>query len=407
MGRVNTGTHTLGAMFGRLSEKLRELLEYSWGYMGTLAAMGLLIGVLGMGIYHSYTKDAEHQAMRCFSGIFNSADATPPSGLDELPHAPAHVPHLRFEYGKGGRLERLVHISSEGYPSAMPGSNVAEQRISYDEHGHITRKSNFTATGAPTTDSAGVHARAFSYDHAGRLTRTEFLDRAGHAVVPRMPGYAVEKIAYDDKGRPSCIEYLDGKGSPITNSRGERKVIFSYDDELHRTTRTNYIGGVPAENAHGIAQERRYRTDDGRSEMTSWHDAQGRRVHHPENGACSMLAETSRDGTLHRERLCGDDGTMCHNKAACAERVVRTTPRGLVEWECYNDAEGLPCVNDALGYAERVCEYGQDGALTREYFWDAQGNPCSRYEKRYTHTDEGNHVLSLLADGSTELRRCQ
>ena len=388
-------------------QQFRELLEYSWGYMGTLAAMGLLIGVLGMGIYHSLTKDAEYQALRCYSGLLNTADATPPSGIDELPKTTPPVPHLRFEYGRGGRLERLVHISAEGHPTAMPGSKVAEQRLSYDAAGHITRKSNYTATGAPTTDAAGVHSRVFTYDEQGRLIRTEFLDRAGHAIVPRMPGYAVEKIAYDAQGRPTTVEYLDGKGQPITNSRGERRIVYDYDDEHHSSTRTNYIGGAPAENTHGIAQERHSLTQDGRSELTSWHNAEGRRMPNPESGAYALLTEISRDGTLRRERLCGEDGTPCHNKTTCAERVVRTTPQGQVEWECYNDADGLPCLNDALGYAERVCEYGPDGALTREYFWDAHGNPCSRYEKRYTHSaTEGEHVLSLLTDGSTELRRC-
>lgn len=387
-------------------QQFRDLLEYSWGYMGTLAAMGLLIGVLGMGIYHSVTQDAEFQAIRYFSGVFNSADATPPTGLDELPRALPSVPHLRFEYGQGGRLERLVHISEEGRPTAMPGSKVAEQRITYDDKGHVILKSNFTATGAPTTDASGVHARAFTYDDAGRLIRSEFRDRAGHAIVPRMPGYAVEKIIYDAQGRPLSIEYQDGKGNPITNSRGERRIVYEYDDEHHTSSRTNFISGAPAENALGIAQERHSTTQDGRSEVTSWHDAKGLRVHHPQTGACAMLTETSRDGSLRRERMCDEQGSLCRSKTSTAERVVRTTPQGLVEWECFNDADGMPCVNDALGYAERVCEYGADGALTKEYFWDEHGNPCPRYEKRYTASVEGEHVLSLLADGSTELRRC-
>lgn len=386
-------------------QQLRALLEYGWGYMGTLAAMGLLIGVLGMGIYHACTRDAEYQSMRCFSGMLNTADATPPTGLDELPRPTVSVPHLRFEYGKGGRLERLVHISAEGRPTAMPGSSVSEQRLSYDSAGRLTRKSNYTATGAPTTDASGVHARSFAYDDAGRLTRTTFLDRAGRPIVPRMPGYAEESISYDEKGRPLSIEYLDGKGAPITNARGERRIVYEYDDEHSGVTRTNYIAGAPADDAHGVAREHRFTTKDGHTQWTTWYDAAGNHAHHPETGACGKLTEISRDGTLSRERLCEESGTMCRRKTACAERVVRTTPRGLVEWECYNDAEGMPCMNDALGYAERVCEYGVDGALMKEYFWDAAGNPCSRYEKRYTHTPAGDHVLTLLADGSTEVRK--
>lgn len=394
-------------MIDKLMQQLRALLAYGWGYMGTLAAMGLLIGVLGMGIYHAVTRDAEYQAVRRFSGLFNSAGATPPTGLQELPQAAAlAVPHLRFEYGPGGRLERLVHISAEGHPTAMPGSRVCEQRMEYDDAGRLIRKSNYSATGAPTTDAAGVHARSFAYDEAGRLTRTEFSDRAGKPIVPRMPGYAVERIDYDAKGRPLTIEYLDGLGKPITNARGERRVVYVYDDEHHGVTRTNYISGVPADNACGIAGEQKFTTQDGRATVTTWMNAEGKHMRHPSTGATCLLTETSADGTLQRERRCEEDGTPCRKASAVAEHVVRTTPHGRVEWECYNDAEGMPCMNDALGYAERVCEYGVDGALTREFFWDADGNPCEVFEKRYASTNTGTHVLSLHTDGSTELRPC-
>lgn len=393
-------------MFGRLMQQLKSLLSYGWGYMGTLAALGLLIGVLGMGIYHAFTRDAEFQAIRCYGGLFNSAGASPPGGLDEMSEAAARaVPHLRFEYGKDGRLERLVHISAEGLPSAMPGSRVAEQRVSYDAHGRVTRKSNFTALGTPTTDAAGVHARAFTYDEAGRLVRTEFTDTAGHRIVPRMPGFAIEEIRYDAQGRPVMIEYLDGKGHPITNARGERRLVFVYDDDHHRVTRTNYIGGMPADDAHGIACEQRVATLDGRSTMVTWYNAAGQLAHHPETGASSMLSETSQDGLMHRERMCEEGGKPCQSAPAVAEHVVRSTPRGQVEWECFNDAAGMPCLNSALGYAERVCEYGPDGALTREYFWDAEGNPSPCYEKRYCHTSDGDYALSLHSDGSTEVRK--
>lgn len=393
-------------MIPDIKKRIRTLFRYMWGYMGTLAAMGLLVGVLGMGIYHTVTGSAENQAVRCYSGLFNSSDATEPTGIDELPATtlPA-VPHLRFEYGKNGRLERLVHISAEGHPIAMPGSRVAEQRMEYDEADRLVRKCNYTATGEPTVDASGVHARVFRYDEKGRLVCTEFQDRSGQRIVPRMPGYAMECIQYDVQGRPLRIDYRDGKGEPITNTRGEQQIIFAYDDEHNTSTRTNFIAGAPADNAQGIAREEECRTADGRSITTTWFNAAGEHAHQPATGACSVLRESTREGTLQRERYCDDSGTMCRHARTCAERLVRTTPQGLVEWECYNDADGIPCVNEALGYAERVCEYGQDGALLREYFWDENGNPCTRYEKRYTKSPDGKHVLSLLADGSTELRR--
>ena len=51
MGMASIGQRILGF--------LRHLLEWIWGYLGTVAAMGLLLGVLGMGIYHVFSP-AEH-----------------------------------------------------------------------------------------------------------------------------------------------------------------------------------------------------------------------------------------------------------------------------------------------------------------------------------------------------------
>lgn len=375
--------------------------------MGTLAAMGLLIGVLGMGIYHACTRDAEYQAVRYFGGVFNHAGAALPTGLDEMSREAAHAtPHLRFEYGEGGRLERLVHYSAEGSPSAMPGSRVCEQRLEYDGAGRLVRKSNYSATGAPEADAAGVHAQVFAYDAAGRLVRREYRDRAGQAVVPRMPGYAVEERRYDEGGRLLSKEYFDGRGNPITNARGERRVVYVYDDAHHSVTRTNYINNRPADDAQGIACEQSFRTEDGRSCVTTWFDASGRHTHHPTSGAACVLRESSRDGTMQRERYCEEGGAPCRSKPTVAERVVRLNPQGLVEWECFHDADGLPCLSEAAGYAERVCEYGADGAtLTREFYWDAAGNPSECYEKRHTSTPHGAYALALHTDGSTELRQ--
>lgn len=393
-------------MFEHLKQRFHSLLRFTWGYLGTLAALGLLIGVLGMGIFHSVTRDAEYQAVRCYSGLFNSADETPPTGLDELtPVASISIPHLRFEYGNDGRLERLVHVCADGRPCAMPGSTVAEQRISYDDHGRITKKANYTATGAPTADASGVHSRVFRYDEKGNRVCTVFMDRAGKPIMPRMPGYAMECISYDDTGRPLEIEYKDGMGNPVTNSRGEQKIIFNYDDAHGSSSRTNMVDNVPTNNVHGIAREQTAYATDGHSKVTSWYTAKGEHAHQPNTGACSVYTETSHDGTLHRERYCEESGSPCRRATACAEHLTRTSPGGLVEWECFNDADGLPCVNEALGYAERVCEYGNDGALLREYFWDATGSPCNCYEKRYCHSAEGKHRLSLLCDGSTELQK--
>lgn len=382
--------------------------ELVWAYMGSLAALGLLIGVLGMGVYHLVEgKHEDIMAYRYFSGMYNSARAEAPLGLGEMPAGVAETvgPHLRFEYGDSGRLSRLVHVDRHGHRSEMPGSKVAEQRMEYDDAGRIVRKSNLNASGHPAPDASGVAERQYSYDSAGRLCETRLYDEHGQNVAPRMPGFARERIRYDDVGRPICIEYLDGKGMPMVNARGESRVDFVYNDERGEVTRTNTVDGVVRENRDGVAVERQFAANRGHTLRIAWYDAEGKPVLNSHLGAMAVQQDVIQNGRYARYRWCGESGAMRGKGRVCAEHLVRSTAEGRPEWECYNADDGMPCMNEALGYAERVCEYAPDGSLSREYFWDADGNPTFCYEQRHHQEADHRHVLRLNTDGSTELRR--
>lgn len=385
-----------------------RLLELVWGYMGTLMALGLLVGVLGMGLYHLMEgKREELLGYRCFSGLYNSARAEEPLGLGEMPAAVAELQraYLRFEYDAAGRLQRLVHLNRDGKLSAMPGSKVAEQRVDYDAAGRIVRKRNLNARGEPAPDASGVAERRYAYNPQGLLEETRLYDAAGNNVAPRMPGYARERISYDTHHRPVRIEYLDGAGKPMVNARGECRVEFVYHDALGEVIRTNYVDDMPRENRAGVAVEKKITSNGGNTQRTAWYDADLRPVPHPQTGASAVQKDVMPDGLYARYRLCGENGTMRGRGRVCAEHLVRTTLAGLPEWECYNADDGMPCMNEAVGYAERVCEYAPDGSLACEYFWDAQGNPTFCYAQRHERDADSRHVLRLHTDGSTELRR--
>ncbi len=400
----------MGKAWTRFTAGVKRLFERLWAYTGTLAAMSLMVGTLGMGVYHICRHEAEgplsveEARMEYFLGVNNSAGAELPRGLSPLPEGSALGNVLRFEYGADGRLLRLMHLNAEGKPGPMPGSVVAEQRLSYDGEGRLTRKENFDASGKPVPDASGVASREFAYDEQGRLTRVSFKDVSGLGIVPAMPGYATALTSYDDKGRPLRIEYQDAYGEPIINSAGESTLEFSYDDTRGSSKRTNYVSGEPANNAHGYAVERRERTKDGSILRLAWETAEGRPARHPEWAAASVLTEYAADGHMVRERYCGEDGVMLNAGRLLAEKLMRSNADGSMLWECYNAADGLPCVNPELGYAERLSEYGPSAELERESFWDERGNPAPCYEKRYIRSDDGQaHVLSLHADGSTQL----
>jgi hypothetical protein len=114
--------------------------------------------------------------------------------------------------------------------------------------------------------------------------------------------------------------------------------------------------------------------------------------------------ETEPSSGVVRRLFLDCQGEPCAGNRVCAEHLVRLNRAGLPEWECYGGADGMPVNNPARGYAERVCDYSEDGALEREYFWDAAGNPASLCERRHAATPAGHYSLSLHADGSTSVQ---
>lgn len=389
--------------------RIGRILEDAWVYLGSLTAMSLLVGVLGMGIYHTVTWREPREHVEFFRGAFNAADESLPRGVDPLPVCVSHgesLPHVRFEYGDDGRLRRLVHVDAGGEVCAMPGSRVAEQRIHYDEHGRVVAKFNYGADGQPAPDAAGVASRHFSYDEQGNCVRTELRGADGRLVCPKLPGYAVECARYDERGRPVSVEYLDAQEAPVVNAMGESRLEYVYDDAAHESQRRNYIGGVPADNALGYAVELRSLTDGGRGLQVRWLNAAHEPVVNRTVGAAMVLRWSQDERGSVRECFCSTGGELTKAGGGCAERVVVRDAKGRLLSERFLDEGGELCQSGVAGYAERLCEYNPDGTLARELFRDAAGNPAPCAERRYLMRGEDGVRLMLVLhrDGSTELR---
>ena len=407
VGGVSEGrSFMIAAMFRRIG----RILEDAWVYLGSLAAMSLLVGVLGMGIYHMVTWREHREHVEFFRGAFNTADESLPQGVDPLPACVSRgesLPHIRFEYEPGGRLKRLVHVDGEGEVCAMPGSRVAEQRIRYDALGRVVSKSNYGADGKPAPDAAGVASRHFTYDEHGHCVRTELRGADGRLVCPKLPGYAVERASYDAQGRPLLVEYLDAREAPVVNAMGESRLEYAYDDVAHESHRRNFVNGSPADNVLGYAVEQRSLTDDGRGLQLLWLNAAQEPVVNSSVGA-AMVQRWPQDARgIERERFCSGGGERIKAGGGCAERVLRRDARGRLLSERFLDEEGELSRGGSGGYAERHCEYRADGSLERELFTDADGNPAACAERRYLMRgpDGVQLMLVLHRDGSTELRR--
>lgn len=400
----------MGSMWKIFKNTMASLLRYLWHYSGTLAMLSLMLGVLGMGLYHLIVKDVglsykEARFSRLYTGLYNSAGPQPPAGIGALA-APGETGCIQFFYNDAGLPERVVCVGADGAVCPLPCSNVAEQSVTYDAQGRVVAKYNKDAEGNPAADAHGVASREFSYDEHGNLVREVARDASGKKVVPRMPGYAEKRVSYDAKHRPTEVKYTNGKGRPICNAEGENNVRYHYNDAQNLTTRSNFENGVLRDNVYGVAVEKTHASEDGLLKRSRRYSANGEVVPHAKDGAAVVLVEQSPSTRTKRVRRLDQAGNGVRQARICAEHLLRTDAQGKPEWECYNDADGAPCDNPELGYAEHVWEYNDSGELTREFFWNAAGQPAPCYEKRYGGQGVGRHVLSLHTDGSTVLKSC-
>lgn len=384
----------------RAGNALKTLFEEGWNYLGSLAAVSLFSATLGLGIYHAAVQDKAPRYY-CYSGVYNPAGADVPRGICALGEETSPgIPHVRLEYDEQGKLRRMKSVNAQGRLCALPGSQVAEQRVTYDESGHVKRRENLNAVGKLAEDAQGVAVREFEHSPAGHHVLTRFYNAKGERVSPRFPGYAEQRIHYDAAGRPLEIIHLGADAQPAPNAIGEELVKYHYADD-GRVTRRNLVKGKTADNVYGVAVEELLKNE--QHSCRRWKNAAGRLVIHPLVGAAPLQNEQHAAAGVGRCCYLQEDGTPISTCRACAEQLVHYNNHGLIEWEYFCGADGLPVNHAALGYAERTCEYTHNGHLKCEHFRDETGNPAPLCEKRHIITHAGRYALSLHLDGSTSI----
>lgn len=182
-----------------------KMLRHLWAYSGTLAALSLMTAVLGMSLYYLIVgepKDnvADLHYFRNYVGVYNAAGPHPPRGLGmSVAQTNTELPMIQFEYNSQGNPVRVVCMGSDGKIQTMPGSSVAEQKLSYDASGRLMSKRNYDAVGRPAPDAHGIVATDYHYNDSGLFTHADSKDSGG-----QMRRYSQKDEA--DRTKTRCYE---------------------------------------------------------------------------------------------------------------------------------------------------------------------------------------------------------
>lgn len=151
----------------------------------------------------------------------------------------------RFTYQDASkkRLLKVERLFRGELSDELSQLNASKVTFKYDQNGRLIEKAQFNARGKPESfvrfrykqgrvveelllDGANklFSKTRFRYDGAGRLIETIFLDAQNRRQNTSL-GYAIERIDYDSKGKPTCIAWYDQSGNL------SRKTYKRYDDK--------------------------------------------------------------------------------------------------------------------------------------------------------------------------------
>lgn len=288
---------------------------------------------------------------------------------DGFPRADRDGVHeRRFERSEAGLATGVRHQDLYGDPLAVsagprlagPERAVYQKRTSFDALGRATEEANFDRNDQPTTDTTGVHVRAWSYDAAGfnRKERWLGVDRKELGALGTV---AAIGWSYDERGRLVEELLLGANGKPRDGALGFARTAYRVDES-------------------------------GRPTSIRWLDRKGNAALHPELGAYGKTLTYDAKGRVVAEGWLGDDAAPASPPRYGWAGLQRTYDEaGRITSETTTGPDGALLAPAGRAYAKRAMTYDDAGRVTAERFEDASGKPVrtrGAYAALvYTYTD--------------------
>ena len=236
-----------------------------------------------------------------------------------------------------------------------------------------------------------------TYDERGRTTLVEFLDGDGHPVM-RHGDSATIRAGWNEHDDQIEVAHLDSGGRPMISAQGYAKQTIVYDDRGHLIERRSYDenGKLAARTKHEEGAAIQRLTYDARGLVVSLvtFDADGKQGA-KNDGVSTELRKFDRFRNRVELAYLGLDGKPIGGQEGLASLRASYDDNDDRVGEEFFDASSLPLVLDG-DYAARRFKNDERGLVVEERYVDAHGDPILRRDgyatAQYTRDRSGDVI---------------
>ena len=311
------------------------------------------------------------------------------------------------KYDGQGRTTEYVYLGVDGNPMTLP-EKYSGFHNEYDGDGRVTLTAYYGVDGKPCLHKDGNHGWRAKYDERGREIERTYFGLDGRPVA-LSDGYAISRVKWDEVGNQIEWACFDADGHPVLDATDKTHRIERDYDNLGNRIHERYFGtgGNPCKNNLGVFAVAKKYDENRRVIEERYFDADGEPMENPTGihygtvkyAACGKMAELKGydlSGNLHpfsegaaavKRWEYDEDGneTICEMFGVDEARIAgengyavvkRTYAENRPVTEAYFGVSMEPVPDKASGVHRFDRVYDIRGNITRELYYDTEGDPC-------------------------------
>lgn len=312
---------------------------------------------------------------------------------------------IYYEYNANGDVIKYSCVGTDLEPTTG-NDNVCTMVLDRDLNGNIVKVSFFDVENYSTLSSEGISVMKFKYDDNGNEVSRQFFDQDDNLTKGNL-GYAQIERAYDENGGEASYRFYDENHNLVL-------VDGLAGRDYKRDNRGNVIEDMPVGLDNKLAKgyllaTKKYDDRDNNTEFAVF-DANGKPDKN-NNGIHKITYQYNSRNQIVETRYYNTKGELTkYDDDNYSIMRVEYNEKGQIVRVSYFDTNDQPALyygDYDGGYASYTNEYDVYGRVSRQYYFDAAGNPTDpkvMVPEAVTEYDKwGNRIYVASCDGSGNL----